>query len=378
MRYVKIKEVAEVIMGQSPDSNSYNDKGIGIPFFQGKSEFGKINPIIKMYCTEPKKTAQPLDILMSVRAPVGDVNISNIDCCIGRGLCSIRSKENINYKYLYYYLLTQKKNLENQSTGSTFKAINKNIILDIEIPITDIETQNKIVEVLDKAQDLIDKKIEQIDLLDELVKSRFIEMFGNVISNSKHWKMKQLKDIAILKSGGTPSRKEPKYFQGEIPWITTVSLGKNIIDENDAVEFITQEAIEKSSTKLIESNSLLFGMRVGVGKISINKIPMCTNQDIVAITKIDENEYNLICLKKIIENYSDYFNNQKRGATIQGIKSETLKNINIPILPIELQNEFAVFVEKIDSIKAAAEKSLEQLNDNFNSLIQKAFKGELF
>ena len=92
-------------------------------------------------------------------------------------------------------------------------------------------------------------------------------------------------------------------------------------------------------------------MRVGVGKISVNTVPMCTNQDIMAITEIDTNKYNLIFLKKIIESYSEYFNNQKRGATIQGIKSETLKEITIPIISSDMQNQFVDFVKQTDKLK---------------------------
>ncbi len=387
MKKVKLGELGEIYTGNTPSKKNkefYNSNDI--MFIKPDILDFDINMIAESneYISEKARDKARIvpknSLLVSCIGNIGKLGINEKETAFNQQINAIVHNEKIvSSKYLAYLLKYNQKKLESIANAPVVPIINKTQFSDFEVLIhKNIEIQNKIVEVLDKAQYLIDKKIEQIDLLDELVKSRFIEMFGNVISNTKHWKMKQLKDIAILKSGGTPSRKEPKYFQGEIPWITTVSLGKNIIDKNDAVEFITQEAIEKSSTKLIESNSLLFGMRVGVGKISINKIPMCTNQDIVAITKIDENEYNLICLKKIIENYSDYFNNQKRGATIQGIKSETLKNIDIPILPIELQNEFAVFVEKIDSIKAAAEKSLEQLNDNFNSLMQKAFKGELF
>ena len=190
-------------------------------------------------------------------------------------------------------------------------------------------------------------------------------MFGDILNNTKGWKMKALSEISELKSGGTPSRQNPEYFMGDIPWITTVALGKVIIDEEDAVEYITKEAIAKSATKLIPANSLLFGTRVGVGKISINKVPMCTNQDIVAIVGIDENRYNQVFLKNVIDSYSEYFNQQKRGATIQGIKSETLKNIAIPTVSIQLQNEFSQFVQQVDKLKFEMEQSFKKLKDNF-------------
>ncbi|EOU2053937.1 restriction endonuclease subunit S [Clostridium perfringens] len=294
----------------------------------------------------------------------------------------LRPNKNIVPKfglYLLKNLYNKKKVLkfQNKTTGIINIKLN-DYLNNTEITIPNLEVQNRIAEVLNKTQELIDKRKEQIESLDELVKSKFIEMFGNVITNSRNWETVKLKDICLLKSGGTPTRSKPEYFEGDIPWITTVALGKNLIDKNDAIEFITEEAIKNSATKLIQEDSLLFGMRVGVGKISVNTVPMCTNQDIMAITEIDISKYNLIFLKKIIESYSEYFNNQKRGATIQGIKSDTLKEIEIPIISQEIQHHFVDFVKQVDKLKFEMENSLKKLEDNFNSLMQKSFNGELF
>ena len=217
----------------------------------------------------------------------------------------LRPKNIINAKYSLYLLkdLYNKKRVlkyQNKTTGIINLKLN-DYLNNTEIMIPSIEEQIKISTILDRSQELIDKRKEQIEALDELVKSQFIEMFGNIITNSKNWETVKLKDICLLKSGGTPTRSKSEYFQGDIPWITTVALGKNFINENDAIEYITQEAISNSATKLIKENSLLFGMRVGVGKTSINTVPMCTNQDIMAITEIDTTKYDLIFLKKIIE-----------------------------------------------------------------------------
>ena len=101
-------------------------------------------------------------------------------------------------------------------------------------------------------------------------------------------------------SGGTPPRKIKGYFKGEMPWITTTSLGKQYIDESDATEFITNEAIQNSATKIIPKESLLIGTRVGVGKASINKCEMCTSQDIVSLTDIDSSLNKVFLVKNIV------------------------------------------------------------------------------
>ena len=150
----QLDEVADIIMGQSPLSQSYNIDKKGLPFYQGKTEFGDI--YIKesnIYCNSPIKIAEKNDILMSVRAPVGDVNIAIHKSCIGRGLASIRAKK-IDYLYLFYLLKEQKTKIEKMGVGSTFKAINKNNISSLKISIVEMNKQNKIKKYLILAEKL--------------------------------------------------------------------------------------------------------------------------------------------------------------------------------------------------------------------------------
>lgn len=164
----KFKYYGCIVAGQSPDNNDVNDIGEGLPFFQGKAEFGKINPVAKNYCTSPKKIAKNGDILISVRAPVGDLNFANEDCCIGRGLAAISSK---NQKYFYYVFLFSHQRLNSKNTGSTFDAITGQDIKNLEIVLPQ---QNEIIEIasyLDEKTFLLDaiieKKKQQIELLKE-------------------------------------------------------------------------------------------------------------------------------------------------------------------------------------------------------------------
>ena len=198
-------------------------------------------------------------------------------------------------------------------------------------------------------------------------------MFGDVEKNSKGYEMILLQEIGTCLSGGTPSTSFAKYYKGNIPWITTISLGKTYIDKDDAVALITEEAVSHSATKIIEPNSILFGTRVGVGKSSINKVPMCTNQDIAAITNISKN-YNSIFLKEVLEKYSNYFERQKRGTTIKGIKLDVLKNIKIPIVDITIQKKYEELVKLIDKQKFNYIEKIKLLNKLKN--IQGAKKNE--
>ena len=147
MNKIRLYEIATIIMGQSPKSSAYNNYGMGIPFMQGKTTFGRIYPYIDTWTTEWNKIAIPNDILFTVRAPVGDVNISNDTIAIGRGLAAIRSNK-VNYKYLYYLLSTNKMIFSNASTGTIYESINKDKIESAELFIHDSSLQQHIVDII--------------------------------------------------------------------------------------------------------------------------------------------------------------------------------------------------------------------------------------
>jgi type I restriction enzyme S subunit len=151
------KELAEIIMGQSPPSSTYNKEGNGLPFLQGKMEFGEIYPSPILYCSQPIKIAEQNDVLMSVRAPVGDVNVAPYRLCIGRGLASIRFNSEKADSWFYFYYLQKIKNfLENIGKGSTFKAITKEDLEDLKIPYPPLFEQKKIAQILST----VDRKLE--------------------------------------------------------------------------------------------------------------------------------------------------------------------------------------------------------------------------
>ena len=179
MNRKNICEICTLIMGQSPDSKSYNKDKNGIPFYQGNADFGEEHPTPTVWCTAPKKIARKGDILISVRAPIGDMNIANEDCCIGRGLAAIRLNKSdiVDINYLYHYLSATVEFLQEQGTGSTFKAINKTTLEGIEIPCPSIEKQKNIAKLIIEIKTSIQYKKAELFALNELVKSRFIEMF---------------------------------------------------------------------------------------------------------------------------------------------------------------------------------------------------------
>lgn len=180
------KNIAELIMGQSPPSSTYNTRKLGLPFLQGKMEFGYMYPNPKLYCSKPIKIVKNEDILLSVRAPVGDVNISPFECCIGRGLAGIRSnREILNHIFLFYFLKLYGRKFEQLSTGSTFKAIKKLDITSFIIPLPSLYEQQKIAEILDN----LDKRLELLKAKKQQFESVKKGLMGDLLTGKRRVKV---------------------------------------------------------------------------------------------------------------------------------------------------------------------------------------------
>ncbi len=157
-----IEQIAHIEMGQSPDSKFYNIEQLGLPFFQGKAEFGELYPEVRKWCSNPTKIAQSGDILLSIRAPVGPTNIAKVKSCIGRGLAAIRGEIGINQRYLFYYFRNIDAWLSEQGTGSTFAAINGQFLKQISCVIAPSNEQTRIVEKLEELLSGLDAGVDEL------------------------------------------------------------------------------------------------------------------------------------------------------------------------------------------------------------------------
>ena len=170
-----LTEYCTLNMGQSPDSKTYNTQGNGLPFYQGNADFGETHPITRVWCSAPVKVAEEGDILISVRAPIGAMNMAVERCCIGRGLAALTPIRNkCSKQFLYYALQSKVDSLIAQGTGSTFKAISKKVLEATCIPAYSTIEQEQIAETIGHVDNTIAARRKQLALLDQLVKSRFI------------------------------------------------------------------------------------------------------------------------------------------------------------------------------------------------------------
>ncbi len=229
---IRLGDVAEIIMGQSPKSEFYNTFGEGLPFFQGCSDFEELYPRPKTYCTKILRVAEKDDVLMSVRAPVGDLNIAKEKCIIGRGLCALQTKFE-NDRFLYYLIKSNVSKLISLETGAVYGAVNKTIIENLEIEIPSLTTQRKIASILSAYDDLIENNTRRIRILEEMAQSIYREWFINLRFPGHEkvkmvdselgkipegWEVRRLSDLVETQYGYTESASEdevgPKFLRG--------------------------------------------------------------------------------------------------------------------------------------------------------------------
>lgn len=158
-----LPDFVQIEMGQSPPSTTYNRRGDGLPFFQGKAEFGDLYPEKRVYCSSPKKVAKPGSVLLSVRAPVGPTNISTYECCIGRGLAALHPSDAIPSKFILYLFRNIEPALSGEGSGSTIDSITKDVLENLEFDLPPVEEQRRLVAEIEENLSLADHSIETID-----------------------------------------------------------------------------------------------------------------------------------------------------------------------------------------------------------------------
>lgn len=347
----KLGDVAEINMGQSPKSEFYNQDKIGLPFLQGNRTFGLKYPYFDTYCSEPTKIAKHGEILFSVRAPVGDINIANDEICIGRGLCAINSK-NKNNEFLYYLLHFLKNEIINNESGSVFGSINRTDLSNINILYPPLEEQKAIAEVLSSLDDKIDLLHRQNQTLESLAQTLFRQWF--IEEAKEEWEVGTVGDIAILKSG--KSRPKEKSEINNIP----------IYGGNGILGFTHQHNVD--------GETIIIG-RVGAycGSLYIENKPIWVS-DNALIAKPQNPLYSKYLFYILKENE---LNSMAEGSSHPLLTQEPIKSIEVFIPPklklIEFNEQVNIWYEKTNKNK----KQIQTLENLRDTLLSKLLSGEV-
>ena len=281
----------------------------------------------------------------------------------------ILPKDNINTRYLYYVLSFM--NLSKYYSGVTIPHIYFKDYKYEEFFLPNKSEQQKIVNKLDLIQEIIDIRKKQIKKLDELIKSQFVEMFGDPILNDKKYMDKEIGEISEIVSGTTPDTSNKDNWNGNINWITPAEINDETFYVFETERKITEQGRKSKSLTVMPRGTVIFSTRAPIGKTAIAGIEMCCNQGFKNC--ICNNEINNVYLYYVLKNNKEYFNSLGTGATFKELSKRVFEKVKISVPPIELQNKFADFVKKIDKQKFKIQKSLEEMQKLQESLMNEYF-----
>lgn len=383
---LKLKECCTIIAGQSPESKYYNSKGEGLPFFQGKADFGALYPNIRIYCSQPTKIAEKDDILLSVRAPVGPTNLSPGKVCIGRGLTAIRPGSSISLKYLLYFFRYYEAQLQKSGTGTTFKAITQNVIKNIEVPVPSLDEQERIVFKIEELFSKLDASMAELKIAKEKLKvyrqAVLKEAFDSVRSDCMTTTIKSVCETIKV---GIVIKPTQYYVKTDgVFAFRNANVRRNYIDDNDWA-MISQEGHQKNLKSQVHTDDVLIarsGVNLGMAAAVPEKYDGYNAIDIViAVPKKN------FVLPKYLAQYTnspygvEIVKKNQHGAAQGHLNVKEYGNLPIFLPNISVQNELLQKIESrlsvCDSIEQTIDTSLQQAEALRQSILKQAFEGRL-
>lgn len=373
--YKKLGEVAETSSGGTPSKShiEYYEGGT-IPWLRsGEVAQGLITEaelsITDLGLMKSSAKIFPIDtvVIAMYGATVGQVGILKKEMATNQAICGIFPNRSFSPLFLLYSLKSKKSFFLKEAVGGAQPNISQNLIKNTLIPIPPMEEQERIVAELDLLQSVIDKKKAQLDEYDKLAQSIFYEMFGDPIDNPKKWEVKKLGGEFDVSSGGTPSTKNPEYWDGgDISWIGSNMCQNKVITNNDG-KFITQKGLEHSNAKLYSKGTVLVAL-VGatIGKVALLQIETTTNQNIAGINVSANKQYVPFFVFYVIQSLYCLFENVGEGK----FKMANLSFVrSLPIInpPLSLQQSFAEKIEAIELQKELVKQSLNEVKTLFDS-----------
>ena len=388
MEYRKLNELCEINIGKTPSRNKSEYWGDG-------SSWLSISDLKDKFITKTKEeiTSKAISecnmkivpkntVVMSFKLSIGKTAILKEDMYTNEAIANFPIKNNsLISEYLYYAIKTL--NFDNTDRAVMGATLNKAKLNELKIPYCEINKQKEIVEVLNKAQELINKRKEQIAALDELVKSKFIEMFGDPITNPKNIEQVYLKDLSkLITKGASPNWQGIEYVDDETQtlFVTSENVREGYIDLSKK-KFLMDAFNEKQKRSVLQSGDFLINIvGASIGRAAQFNLDIKANiNQAVALVRLKDGVINDKYLLTYLNSPKalKMYESMQVSVARANLSLQNINDLEILLPPIELQNQFADFVKQVDKLKFEMEKSLKELEDNFNSLMEKAFNEEL-
>jgi type I restriction enzyme S subunit len=376
-------DVCDVTMGQAPVGESYNIKHEGIPLIAGASDLGEVTPSVSRWTTAPSQTCQRGDIVLCVRATIGDRNWADRDYCLGRGVAGLRARPGrLDSRFLWHWLETATPELLRRGRGATFLQVTRKDVESLAVPVPPMSEQRRVADLLDKADAIRRKRKHAIALTDDLLRSTFLDMFGDPVSNPKGWPLSPLGEALIeIESGWSPVCLPRPAEESEWGVLKLGSVTFGRYDENENKAFSPDE--EPVRELEVKAGDVLFARKN-------------TYEHVAACVLIERTRPRLVLPDLIFRLVSDPAiglepavlwgvmsqpTKRKQVQALAGgtsgsmpnISKERLRTVLVPVPPRPLQARFSDMVAHHSQIRSRLAESAA-LNDELQrGLVNRAF-----
>ena len=396
-----VSKTQEIMMGQSPPSESYNQEKQGLPFYQGVTDFGDMYPNPSVWCTDPKKITGRDTILFSVRAPVGEVNITKTQCCLGRGIAALNPTTN-DLMYCYYIINQNKKRFLIYAQGTTYDAINQKDIASVKLPHTkNILEQQKIASILSGVDALIEstqKTVEKTErlkkglmqqLLTKGISQKKLKMikslFGRYEEIPKEWTVKKINDFATVRGRiGWKNLRADEYMESGPLMLSVWSLIGNIlygIDYNVGIKRLSKFRYDESPEIQLKDEDVLVAKDGDIGRIGfVKKLPEhSTVNSHVVIVRIKNKQMHPEYLYHYMKfhPFQAYCKSYTSGTTVPLFTQKDLRNALIISPQIDEQQKIASILSGVDAYIQKNQQYKERLEKLKKGLMQKLLTGQI-
>ena len=381
-------DVASVILGQSPPSSVYNEVGDGLPFFQGKADFGLLHPMPRVWCRTGQKFASSGDVLISVRAPVGDVNIATDECVIGRGISAIRAESRTDPWFLYFALLYAKPILESRATGSTFASVNKATLLDLDIPFPDKSQQSKIGMFLHNLVKQIEQETLIIAVAQDLKKAAMQILFsyglrGEAQKEAEVGLMPESWTLCPLETLCERTDTVDLRHEGErvIEYVDVSSISREFLKIEATSQFTLREAPGRARKRILEGDVIFATVRPTLLRVAYVTEELNDQVCSTAFCVLRRNPkrtsdkflYYLVQRNQFIRQLAEI----ETGASYPAVTDRTIKEQVVPVPDLEEQHEIVTVLDALDHKIDRHRRKRTVLNDLFKTLLHQLMTGKI-
>ncbi len=382
-----LEQTCEIVQGQSPPSSAYNTQGAGLPFYQGKAEFGELYPTPTRWCAEPIRVAQAGDVLISVRAPVGPTNLCREESCIGRGLVALRPREGMSGRYFLYYLRYIERDWSARATGTTFAAISGKVLKSTPVPLAPHPEQRRIVAAIERHFARLDVGLAALGRARARLQSYQAAVLEANCEGS--WARTSLGQVIHrIEAGRSPKAQNRPARRGEfgVLKVGAVGWGRFMAHENKAL----LPGHEPGNTPTVRAGDLFIARanaRQRVGAVAL------AEQDYAHLMLSDKTLRLVPDLEKVLPRYlfyalktravRDFFASQASGtnAGMCNISQKKLRAAPIVLPPLEEQERIVEQVWRAFRAVAALEKTLDanlaRAGQLRQAILKQAFEGRL-